>query len=82
MKDKNAALRFITLEFMMACLTSFLARLGLQLRNTASPLYIQDLGFNKSAAGLATTTYTISALFFRPVVGKVIDKFGCMIVSR
>ena len=76
MKNKLSPSSFLTLEFIMACLTSLLARFGLQLRNTAGPLYIQELGFTKSAAGLATSAYTISALVFRPIVGRVIDRFG------
>jgi len=78
MDKRKKVAGFITFEFIMACLTSLLARLGLQMRNTASALYTQSLGYSKSAAGLTTTAYTIAALVFRPIVGKVIDRFGRM----
>lgn len=68
--------QFITIDFMLACFVSFLIRLGLQARSTATPLYIIALDYSKSAAGLAGSAYTISALVFRPIVGNLLDKFG------
>lgn len=75
-KVKKKRGQFITIDFLFACLVSFLVRLGLQARSTATPLYIIALNYSKSAAGLASSAYTISALIFRPIVGMLIDKFG------
>ena len=78
MENRKKAAGFLTFEFFMAWFTPLFARFGLNMRNTAGPLYIQDLGFGKSAAGFATSAYTIAALVFRPIVGRIIDKFGRM----
>lgn len=70
---KNALL---TAEFILACLCAFGIRLATQVRSTSLPLFVIDLGYNKSAAGLAVSAYTITAMLLRPVAGIVVDRFG------
>lgn len=48
--------------------------------NTSLPLYVQELGADKSIAGLVMGVYTISALVCRPVYGHLVDTRGRKIV--
>ena len=41
--------------------------------NTSLPLYVQELGADKSIAGMVTGVYTITALLFRPIYGNLAD---------
>lgn len=44
------------------------------------PLYAQEIGGDKSAAGMLTGLFSFSALLFRPPVGKFVDSKGRKIV--
>ncbi|WP_434310657.1 MFS transporter [Hominifimenecus sp. rT4P-3] len=65
-----------TRDFLTVCLVATLLRICMQFKSSILPLYVVELGFSKSAAGLTTTAYTMAALFFRPVVGNAIDRLG------
>jgi len=41
--------------------------------NTTLPLYVQELGADKSIAGLVTGVFTIAALVVRPIYGNLAD---------
>jgi len=48
--------------------------------NTSLPLYVQQLGADKSIAGLVMGTFTIAALVCRPIYGNLVDIKGRKIV--
>ncbi len=48
--------------------------------NTALPLYIQDIGGDKSTAGMVMGVFTIAALVCRPLFGNLVDTKGRKIV--
>lgn len=48
--------------------------------NTSLPLYVQQLGADKSIAGLVMGTFTIAALVCRPIYGNLVDMKGRKIV--
>ncbi len=68
--------RLWTRDFISICVVAIAIRICGQLQNSVLPLYIQDLGYSKSAAGLMTTFYSISALFLRPFLGGLVDSKG------
>ena len=48
--------------------------------NTSLPLYVQELGADKSIAGMVMGTFTIAALVCRPIYGNLVDTKGRKIV--
>jgi MFS family permease len=40
------------------------------------PLLIKNLGGSESQVGLATGVFTLSAVIFRPIVGRLLDRYG------
>ncbi|MCD8010179.1 MAG: MFS transporter [Lachnospiraceae bacterium] len=75
MKDEKKQ-RLWTRDFLIVCVVATLLRICMQFKSSVLPLYVVELGFSKSAAGLTTTAYTLAALVFRPVVGNLIDTQG------
>lgn len=68
--------RLWTKAFIAVCIIGMVIRLCNPLQNAVLPLYIQDLGYSKSAAGLMTTFYAFAALFMRPFIGNILDRKG------
>lgn len=48
--------------------------------NTSLPLYVQELGADKSIAGMVMGTFTIAALLCRPIYGNLVDTKGRKLV--
>jgi len=48
--------------------------------STALPLYVQELGADKSIAGMVMGTFTIAALICRPIYGNLADTKGRKLV--
>lgn len=48
-------------------------RICAQMQNTYLPVYVMANGYGTMVAGLLTTAFTLSALFFRPLAGYVLD---------
>ncbi len=63
-------------EFILICSITMMIRVCNQMLNTALPLYVLDLGFSKSLAGLTATFFTIAALVTRPFFGTLVDSRG------
>lgn len=40
------------------------------------PSFIKEMGVNESQVGLAMGAFALSAVFFRPIVGGLLDRFG------
>ena len=77
MKTKGAAAdRLWTRDFILICSITMMIRVCNQMLNTALPLYVLDLGYNKSLAGLTATFFTIAALVTRPFFGTLVDSKG------
>lgn len=65
-----------TPPFVQAMMVGFVLTLCNQTHITTLPLYAQEIGGNKAVAGLIMGVFTVSALIFRPVAGKLCDKVG------
>ncbi len=63
-----------TRAFVIICIVSAFVRLSSFMRGVSLPLFIIDLGHQKTQAGLMTSIYAITALVFRPLMGNLIDK--------
>lgn len=65
-----------TLPFLQTMLVGFTLTLCNQTHITTLPLYVQEIGGNKAVAGLVMGVFTIAALLFRPLAGKLCDTVG------
>ncbi len=63
-----------TRAFIIICIVSLFVRLSSFMRGVSLPLFVLDLGYQKTQAGLMTSIYAITALVFRPLMGNLIDK--------
>lgn len=65
-----------TKEFIIICIVSLIIYIGSFMRGTLTPLYMKSLSFDNSSAGLMTSIYAITALVFRPLMGRLVDTKG------
>ena len=63
-----------TRAFVIICIVSVFVRLSSFMRGVSLPLFILNLGYQKTEAGLMTSIYAITALIFRPLMGNLIDR--------
>lgn len=66
--------------FVLITLINLLTSIMHFLLFTSLPLYAKELGGSNFYAGLVTSIYSFSALFFRPLFGNFMDKSGRKIV--
>lgn len=59
---------------------ALLIAVSVNMLGTALPLYVQELGADKSIAGMVMGTFTIAALICRPIYGNLADTKGRKIV--
>lgn len=69
-----------TSHFIKIMFVGFTIGLCNQIQITTLPVYVQHLGGSKTIAGLMLGIFTLSALFFRPLVGNLLDRIGRRIV--
>ncbi|MDL2288971.1 MFS transporter [Oscillospiraceae bacterium OttesenSCG-928-F05] len=63
--------RLWTRDLLLIFILSAAGRICAQMNFTAMPLYVQDLGYSKTMAGLTSTILTIASLPLRPVFGSL-----------
>lgn len=72
--------KVFTRDFLLVFLAAGLMRVCYQMQNTLMPLYMENLGYGATAAGLASTMCTVASLVLRPVLGEMLDRFGRRII--
>ena len=68
--------RLISRDFLLTCASSFLFYGSFYFLLSTLPLYVEDVGGNKSDIGLVMGAFTITAMLLRPLVGRVSDQRG------
>ena len=71
--DEPADDRLFSANFVFATLTNFFYALGGQMMNTTLPMYVLSIGGTNAQAGLVGGLASITALFFRLLIGWVTD---------
>lgn len=65
--------RLWTRQFAFILLINFFASVIMNMLNSTMSLYVDHIGGNKASVGLITGIFSLSALFFRPWFGNLID---------
>lgn len=68
--------RGYSLPFYLACLSSFLQSSSSSLLLTPLPLYVEQLGGGPAEVGLSGAVFALSAISFRPLMGRLADTRG------
>ena len=72
--------KLLNLGYIKIILITLLLSISANMLNTSLPLYVQELGADKSIAGLVTGVFTIASLACRPIYGNLVDLKGRKIV--
>ena len=73
-QEKIFSIEFVNIIFADLCL-----KICNGMQVTLLPLYVLELGFSTSIAGLMITFYMLTATLFRPASGRLVDKKGTYI---
>lgn len=65
--------RILTGRYVNIMFADLLQRICNSMLGALLPLYMVDMGYPKSVAGLTLTVYMLVAVVFRPVVGRLVD---------
>ncbi len=65
-----------TKPFVLLCLSMFLGYANQWVLTPVIPLYVQDLGGSTFTAGLALLAFAVPSVIFRPLVGRVADRWS------
>ena len=76
--NKKASLA--TKPFVLVCLAAALGYMNQWVLVPVIPLYVDDLGASALVAGLVLLAFAIPSVVVRPVLGRLIDKWGSAIV--
>jgi MFS family permease len=68
--------RIFTRRYASIMFADVLQRICTAMLMALLPLYVVEMGYSKTVAGLTTTVYMLVAVVFRPVVGKLVDTKG------
>jgi MFS family permease len=68
--------RIFTRRYASIMFADVLQRICTAMLMALLPLYMVDMGYSKSIAGLTTTVYMLVAVAFRPLAGKLVDTKG------
>lgn len=66
--------------FILTILASFFTITSTHVLMSTLPIYVQQMGGSKTAAGLIISVFTISAVLFRPLAGNLVDTKGRRVV--
>lgn len=72
--------KLLNLGYIKIIIITLLLSISANMLNTSLPLYVQELGADKSIAGLVTGAFTIASLVCRPIYGNLVDLKGRRIV--
>ncbi|MBW8348826.1 MFS transporter [Bacillus sp. IITD106] len=68
--------RLWTKSFILMTLGTLFLFIGFYMLYPTLPLFITEIGGNESQVGLAMGTFMLSAVFIRPFIGGLLDRFG------
>lgn len=68
--------RILSKRYVNIMFADLLQRICNSMLGALLPLYMVDMGYPKSVAGLTLTVYMLVAVVFRPVVGRLVDTRG------
>lgn len=69
-----------TRSFLIMIVISLAVYTGQYMLSTSLPAYILKIGGNEASAGLVVGIFTLAALVFRPLIGKILDTTGRRVV--
>lgn len=75
-REASGSAQLFTFPFVAVTVLSFLMTACLQMTVSAMPLFVVELGMERSLAGSATTVCTLASLFFRPASARMSDRQG------
>lgn len=75
-REASGSAQLFTFPFVAVTVLSFLMTACLQMTVSAMPLFVVELGMERSLADSATTVCTLASLFFRPASARMSDRQG------
>ena len=77
MPDRVASSRLVTAPFLSVTVTAFVFFLYIGMVLVTVPRFIEDeLGYGEFGVGLAVASFAVAAVFARPFLGRLTERFG------
>jgi MFS family permease len=80
LEERKAYNKLWTKQYIFILLVSLLLSIGFNMQNNILPLYALKISGRVSLASLMTGAFSLTALFFRPIFGNLLDNLGRRLV--